>query len=204
MSRRVNSKHKISRRLGVNLWGQAKSPTNVRSYGPGMHGQKRKKVSDYGLQLRAKQTLKGYYGEITEKQFSKLYEEAVRLKGDTAENLIGLLEKRLDAVVYRMKVAPTIFAARQLVNHGHIKVNDKKVNISSYSVKEGDVIAVKDQSRNIPVVLESVGSSERDVPDYIAIEDKGMKCSFTRCPKLSDVPYPVTMEPNLVVEYYSR
>ena len=163
-----------------------------------------KKTSDYGLQLNAKQKLKGYYGEITEKQFSRTYKEAVRLKGDTAENLISLLERRLDAVIYRMKIAPTIFAARQLVNHGHIKVNGGKVNISSYSVKEGDVIEVKDKSRDMALVLESLASSERDVPDYITVEEKGMKCSFARYPKLVDVPYPVTMEPNLVVEYYSR
>lgn len=204
MTKRIQSKHKIDRRLGVNLWGRAKSPVNTRSYGPGPHGQKRKKVSDYGLQLRAKQKLKGYYGEITEKQFRRTYKEAVRRKGDTGENLVELLERRLDAVVYRMKLAPTIFAARQIVNHGHIQVNGKKLNIASYQVRDGDVIELRQKSREMALILEAQQSAEREIPEYITTEDKGMKATYIRGPKLADVPYPVQMEPNLVIEFYSR
>jgi small subunit ribosomal protein S4 len=205
MSKRHAVKYKISRRLGENLWGRAKDPVNRRSYGPGQHGQgKKNKVSDYGMQLKAKQKLKAYYGNITEKQFAKLYQEAIRLKGDTSENLIGLLESRLDAVIYRMCVVPTVFAARQFVNHGHVKVNGKRVNIASYTVSEGDVIEVKDSSKQLVNVLEAIASPERDVPDYIDMDDKNLKATFTRTPKLGDVPYPVKMEPNLVVEFYSR
>ena len=207
MSKRSNVKYKISRRLGESLWGRAKDPVNRRSYGPGQHGaasKGKKKLSDYGTQLRAKQKLKAYYGNITEKQFSKLYAEAIRLKGDTSENLIGLLESRLDAVIYRMCVVPTVFSARQFVNHGHVKVNGKRVNIPSYRVSEGDVIELKEKSKQLTIVLESVQSPERDVPDYIDMDDKAMKATFVRSPKLSDVPYPVKMEPNLVVEFYSR
>ncbi len=204
MTKRIQSKHKIDRRLGVNLWGRAKSPVNSRSYGPGAHGQKRKKVSDYGLQLSAKQKLKGYYGEITEKQFRRTYKEAVRRKGDTGENLVELLERRLDAVVYRMKMAPTIFAARQIVNHGHIRVNGQKVNIASYQVRDGDLIEVKDKSREMALILEAQQSAEREIPEYVTMEDKGMKGTYVRGPKLADVPYPVQMEPNLVIEFYSR
>ncbi|GIK97614.1 MAG: 30S ribosomal protein S4 [Alphaproteobacteria bacterium] len=204
MSKREQSKYKINRRLGLNLWGRPKSPINKREYGPGQHGQRRKKPSDYGLQLMAKQRLKGYYGNIGERQFRRIYEEASRRRGDTGENLIGLLERRLDAVVYRAKFVPTVFAARQFVNHGHVKVNGRRVNIASYQVKEGDVIEVKDKSKNLALVLEAAGSPERDIPDYLEVDQKAMKATFLRTPALADVPYPVQMEPNLVIEYYSR
>ncbi|GAN76852.1 30S ribosomal protein S4 [Acidisphaera rubrifaciens] len=205
MTKRVESKYKINRRLGVNLWGRPKSPINKREYGPGQHGQRRKnKPSDFGVQLMAKQKLKGYYGNISEKQFRKYYEEAVRRKGDTSENLIELLERRLDAAVYRLKFAITPFAARQLVNHGHILVNGRKVNIPSYLLRDGDAIEVKDKSKQLAVVLDAAQSGERDVPEYLEVDHRAMKGRFTRAPKLSDVPYPVQMEPNLVVEFYSR
>ncbi len=204
MTKRLESKYKINRRLGVNLWGRGKSPVNTKDYGPGEHGQKRKKPTDYGLQLMAKQKLKGYYGNISEKQFHRYYEEAIRRRGDTSENLIGLLERRLDAVVYRLKFAPTPFAARQFVSHGHVKVNGRRVTIASYLVKEGDVIEVKEKSREMVVLLESLQSPERDVPEYLQFEPGKMRGTFLRTPKLSDVPYPVQMEPNLVIEFYSR
>ena len=204
MAKRVAAKHKIDRRLGVNLWGRPKSPLNNREYGPGQHGQRRRKPSDFGIQLMAKQKLKGYYGNIGEKQFRKYYQEAVRRKGDTGENLVGILETRLDAVVYRMKFVPTVFAARQFVSHGHVKVNGKRVNIPSYLVQEGDVVEVKEKSREMPMVLEASASNERDVPDYMEVDHNKMTGTFNRAPKLEDVPYPVQMEPNLVVEFYSR
>ncbi|NVK19356.1 MAG: 30S ribosomal protein S4 [Methylocystaceae bacterium] len=204
MSKRINAKYKIDRRLGVNLWGRAKSPINRRDSRPGQHGQRRRKVSDYGMQLMGKQKLKGYYANVSEKQFHRYYKEAVRRVGDTGENLIGLLEARLDAIVYRMKFVPTMFAARQFVSHGHVLVNGKRVNISSYLVKEGDTVEVRAKSREIPMVLEAVASGERDVPEYIEVDHKKMVGKFIRVPKLEDVPYPVQMEPNLVIEYYSR
>ena len=204
MAKRENAKYKINRRLGVNLWGRPKSPVNRREYGPGQHGQRRKKPSDYGIQLMAKQKLKGYYGNIGERQFRRLYDEAVRRKGDTGANLIELLERRLDTVVYRMKFVTTVFAARQFVNHGHIKVNGRRVNIGSFMVKDGDTIEVKEASKTLNVVLEAVQSGERDVPDYIQVDHKAMKGKFTRKPALEDVPFPVQMEPNQVVEFYSR
>ena len=204
MTKRLSSKYKICRRLGVNLWGRPKSPTNKRDYGPGQHGQRRRKPTDYGIQLAAKQKLRGYYGNITEHQFRKVYAEASRIRGDTGENLIGLLERRLDAVVYRLKFVPTVFAARQFVNHGHIKVNGKRVNIPSYRVREGDVIEIKEKSRELGIVLEAVGSPERDVPGYLDVDHRKMTGSFIRVPEFSEVPYPVRMEPNLVIEYYSK
>ncbi|NQV47272.1 MAG: 30S ribosomal protein S4 [Rhodospirillaceae bacterium] len=204
MSKRTSSKYKIDRRLGVNLWGRPKSPINTRETRPGQHGQRRRKETDYGTQLMAKQKLKGYYGNITEKQFRRYYAEAVRRRGDTSENLIGILERRLDAVIYRMKFVPTVFAARQFVNHGHIKVNGKKVNIASYLVSEGDEVEIREKSRDIPIVLEARESPERDIPDYLNVDMKKMKGTFIRQPILADVPYPVQMEPNLVIEFYSR
>ena len=204
MTKRLNSKYKIDRRLGVNLWGRPKSPVNKREYGPGKHGQRRFKMSDFGVHLQAKQKLKGYYGNIGERQFRNYYREASRRKGDTGENLVGLLERRLDSVVYRMKFVPTVFAARQFVNHGHILVNGKRVNIPSYLVKEGDEIRLKEKSFEIPMVLEAMDSPERDVPDYVEVDYRKMKGTFIRTPKLADVPYPVQMEPNLVIEFYSR
>lgn len=205
MSKRHESKYKINRRLGENLWGRAKSPVNKREYGPGQHGQRRKKPTDFGIQLMAKQKLKFYYGNITERQFRKIYTEAIRKKGDTSENLIGLLERRLDAVVYRLKFAPTVFAARQLVNHGHVLLNGKKANIGSMVVKEGDEIELKAKMRENVQILEATASQERQVPDYLEVVDqKGFKGKFVRTPKLADVPYPVKMEPNLVIEFYSR
>jgi len=204
MSKRHSAKYKLDRRMGENIWGRPKSPINTRAYGPGQHGQRRKqKVSDFGLQLRAKQKLKGYYGNLTEKQFSRIYEEAARRKGNTSENLIALLESRLDAIVYRSKFTPTPFAARQFVNHGHILVNGKRVNIASYRVKPGDVVQVRERSRNMALVLEALQSQEREIPDYIEFEAKGMSAKYIRMPELAEVPYPVKMEPNLVVEFYS-
>ncbi|WP_339852962.1 30S ribosomal protein S4 [uncultured Nisaea sp.] len=204
MGKRLNSKHKIDRRLGVNLWGRAKSPFNDREYAPGQHGQRRRKPSDFGIQLMAKQKLKGYYGNIGEKQFRKYFAEAERRRGDTGENLVGILECRLDAVVYRMKFVPTVFAARQAVSHNHVMVNGKRVNIPSYMVKEGDVVELKEKSRTMPMVIEAAQSNERDIPDYMDVDLDKKRGTFTRIPKLEDVPYPVHMEPNLVVEFYSR
>ena len=204
MSKRVKSKYKINRRLGVNLWGRPKSPVNLREYGPGEHGQRRRKPSDYGLQLQAKQKLKGYYGNITEKKFRRYYEEAVRRKGDTSDILVGELERRLDAVIYRMKFVPTVFAARQFINHGHIRVNGKRVNIPSYKIREGDVVEVREKSRQLPMVLLAAESTERDVPEYMEVNHNKLTGTFLRAPKLEDVPYPVQMEPNLVIEFYSR
>jgi small subunit ribosomal protein S4 len=204
MSKRTESKYKINRRLGVNLWGRAKSPLNRREYGPGQHGQRRKKPSDYGTQLSAKQKLKGYYANIGERQFRRLYEEAVRRKGDTGENLVELLERRLDTVVYRMKFVPTPFAARQLINHGHVLVNGKRLNIGSAKLRDGDTIELRQRVKEMALVLEATQSSERDVPDYVEVDHERMRGRFVRAPKLADVPYPVTMEPNLVVEFYSR
>jgi small subunit ribosomal protein S4 len=204
MSQRTESKYKINRRLGVNLWGRAKSPLNRREYGPGQHGQRRKKPSDYGTQLSAKQKLKGYYANIGERQFRRLYEEAVRRKGDTGENLIELLERRLDTIVYRMKFVPTPFAARQLINHGHVLVNGKRLNIGSAKLRDGDTVELRQKAKEMALVLEATQSSERDVPDYLEIDHESMKGRFIRAPKIADVPYPVTMEPNLVIEFYSR
>jgi small subunit ribosomal protein S4 len=205
MTKRIRSKYKIDRRLGENLWGRPKSPLNTRSYAPGQHGQtRRRKVTDFGTQLMAKQKLKGYYGSITEKQFRRIYGEAERMRGDTGENLVGLLERRLDAVIYRAKFVPTVFSARQFINHGHVRVNGKKVNIASYRVREGDVIDVRDGSRQNILVLEAVESTEREVPDYVDVDYKAMSATFLRTPKLGDIPYAVQMEPNLVIEFYSR
>ncbi len=205
MAKREQAKYKIDRRMGENIWGRPKSPVNRRDYGPGQHGQRRKgKLSDFGLQLRAKQKLKGYYGNISEKQFRRIYGEAVRLKGDTSENLIGLLERRLDALIYRAKFVPTVFAARQFVNHGHVTVNGKKVNIPSYRCKVGDVVAVKESSKQLIMVIEATGLTEREVPEYVEADHNKLAASLVRIPTLSDVPYPVMMEPNLVVEFYSR
>lgn len=204
MAKRIAAKHKIDRRLGVNLWGRPKSPINKREYGPGQHGQRRKKPSDFGIQLMAKQKLKGYYGNIGEKKFHKYYEEASRRKGDTGENLIGLLEHRLDAVVYRAKFVPTVFAARQFINHGHVMVNGVRVNVPSFALKLGDVVSIRDKSKNIGLVLEATSSTERDVPDYIDADHNKLTAAINRTPKLEDVPYPAHMEPNLVVEFYSR
>ena len=205
MTKRTSAKYKIDRRMGENIWGRPKSPVNKREYGPGQHGQRRKnKLSDFGTQLRAKQKLKGYYGDLTDKQFRKIYVEAARVTGDTGENLIGLLERRLDAVVDPAKFVPTIFPARQFVNHGHVTVNGARVNIASYRVKEGDVVAVRDRSRQMALVLEAVGLTERDVPDYLEVDHHKLTATFVRTPGLGDVPYPVVMEPNLVVEYFAK
>ena len=205
MTKRTTAKYKLDRRMGENIWGRAKSPVNRRDYGPGQHGQRRKgKLSDFGTQLRAKQKLKGHYGDLTEKQFKRIYNEAARIKGDTGENLIGLLERRLDAVIYRSKFVPTIFAARQFVNHGHITVNGKRVNIASYRVKEGDEIAVRERSRQLAIVIEATQLVEREVPDYIQADHSKMTATYVRTPSLADVPFAVQMEPNLVVEYYAK
>lgn len=205
MSKRIAAKYKISRRIGENLWGRAKDPVGKRNYAPGQHGAaRRRKGSNYGIQLMAKQKLKGYYGGINERQFRKIYQEAARRKGDTSENLIGILESRLDTVIYRIGVANTIFAARQFVSHGHVMVNGKRVNIASFSVQEGDVVEVKEKSRQIASVIAALQEPERQVPEYIEFDPKEFKAKFIRAPKLADVPYPVQMEPNLIVEFYSR
>ena len=206
MTKRLKSKHKVDRRLGVNLWGKPKSPFNSRAYPPGQHGQSagKKKQSDYGIQLQAKQKLKSYYGNINERQFRNIYKKASMQHGDTSENLIGLLERRLDAIVYRAKLSTTIFSARQLINHGHVKVNGKKVNISSYLLKEEETIEIRDKSKQLALIDIALASKEREVPEYIKVDEKNKKVQFIRTPKFEEVPYPVVMEPNLVIEYYSR
>ena len=205
MTKRISSKHKIDRRLKINLWGRPKSPFNTRAYGPGQHGQSRKgKPSDYGIQLQAKQKLKGYYGNINERQFRNIYQKAAMQKGDTGENLIGLLERRLDAIVYRARFSTTIFSARQLINHGHVKVNGKKVNIGSYIVNEEDTIEIRDKSKQLAFIDIALANKERETPEYILMDEKNKKVTFVRIPKFEEVPYPVVMEPNLVIEYYSR
>ena len=205
MTKRTRSKYKIDRRMGENIWGRPKSPVNRREYGPGQHGQRRKgKMSDFGLQLRAKQKLKGHYGDLTEKQFRRIYAEAERRRGDTGETLIGLLESRLDAIVYRAKFVPTIFAARQLVNHGHVSVNGVRTNIPSFRCKEGDVIELRSKAKDMALVLEAVQSPERDTPEYLDVDHNKMTASYVRIPGLADVPYAVMMEPNLVVEFYAK
>lgn len=205
MSKRISAKYKIDRRMGENIWGRPKSPVNKREFGPGQHGQRRKsKLSDFGLQLRAKQKLKGYYGSITEKQFRRIYAEAVRLRGDTGEKLVGLLESRLDAIVYRAKFVATVFAARQFVNHGHVMVNGRRVNIPSYRCKPGDVVEIREKSKQLGLVIEASQLAERDVPDYVETDHNKMTAKFIRVPELSDIPYAVQMEPNLIVEFYSR
>jgi small subunit ribosomal protein S4 len=206
--KRPSAKHKIDRRMGCNLWGRPKSPFNKRQTAPGQHGAKRGasrgKMSDYGVQLRAKQKLKGFYANIGERQFRRYYHEAMRLRGDSGQNLVSLLERRLDAVIYRAKFVPTVFAARQFVNHGHVTVNGKRVNIPSYSVKEGDVIEVREKARNIPMVQQAMESPEREVASYIEVDAKAMKATFLRVPKLEDVPYATEMQPQLIIEFYSR
>ena len=205
MTKRSEAKYKLDRRMGENIWGRPKSPVNRREYGPGQHGQRRKgKLSDYGVQLRAKQKLRGYYGNISEKQFRGIYDEAIRQKGDSGANMIGLLERRLDAVVYRAKFVPTVWAARQFVNHGHVKVNGRRVTVPSYRVKVGDLVEVKEASKQLAIVLESTHLAERDVPDYIEVDHSKMTARLARIPQLNEVPYAVMMEPHLVVEYYSR
>jgi small subunit ribosomal protein S4 len=204
MSKRHSAKHKLDRRMGENIWGRPKSPVNKREYGPGQHGQRRKgKMSDFGLQLRAKQKLKGYYGDVTEKQFRRAYDEAARMKGDTSQNLIGLLEQRLDIIVYRAKFAPTVWSARQLVSHGHVYVNGTKCNIASRRVVPGDIVSLGNKAQEMALVMEAQSLAERDIPDYV-VPDGAAKVTFTRVPTLDEVPYPVKMEPNLVVEFYSR
>ncbi len=205
MTKRLNSKHKVDRRLKVNLWGRPKSPFNSRAYPPGQHGQSRSsKPSDFGIQLHAKQKLKSYYGNMNERQFRNMYKKAIMKRGDTAENLIGLLERRLDAVIYRSKLSNTIFSSRQLINHGHVRVNGKKVNISSYQVKEEDSIEIRDKSKQLALIDIALANKEREVPEYLQLDEKNKKVIFVRIPKFEEVPYPVVMEPNLVIEYYSR
>jgi len=205
MTKRLNSKHKVDRRLRVNLWGRPKSPFNTRAYPPGQHGQsKTSKPSDYGIQLSAKQKLKSYYGNMNERQFRNMYKKALMKKGDSAENLIGLLERRLDSVIYRAKLSNTVFSSRQLISHGHVRVNGKKVNVSSYQVKEEDSIEIRDKSKKLAIIDIALANKERDTPEYIQVDEKNKKVKFVRVPKFEEVPYPVVMEPNLVIEYYSR
>jgi small subunit ribosomal protein S4 len=205
MSKRLTAKHKLDRRMGENIWGRPKSPVNRREYGPGQHGQRRKgKLSDFGVQLRAKQKLRGYYANITERQFRNIYTEASRLRGDTGALLIGLLERRLDAVLYRAKLVPTVFSSRQVISHGHVMVNGKRVTVASYRLEVGDLVELKDRAKELIIVIEASQSTEREVPDYIEADHKKMTAKLTRVPMLTEVPYPVQMEPHLVVEYYSR
>ena len=205
MTKRASAKYKLDRRMGENIWGRNKSPVSKRAYGPGQHGQRKsRKLSDYGTQLHAKQKLKGYYANINERQFRRYYEEASRRTGDTGEHMIGLLERRLDAIVFRAKFVPTPFAARQLVSHGHVAVNGKRVTIPSYLVKEGDTLELRGKAKDMALVLEAVKNTEREVPDYIEANHGKMTAKFLRTPKLGDVPYAVQMQPSLVVEFYSR
>lgn len=199
----VTTKKKKERQLGV-IWGAPNSSVAKREYAPGQHGQRKKKPTDYGEQLSAKQKLKTYYGNVSEKQFHKYYVEAIRRSGDAAENLVGLLESRLDNIVYKAKFVPTIFAARQFVNHGHVTVNGKKVNIPSYALKAGDVVEVRTKSKQLPMVIAALESASRDVPAYVELDAKKMVAKYAFVPKFEDVPYASLMQPNMVIEFYSR
>lgn len=205
MTKISKSKYKLSRRLGVSVWGDTKDPYNKKNYKPGQHGPLSvRKLSVFAKQLNAKQLLKGYYGRIKEGQFRNIFAEAARMKGDTGENLIALLESRLDAVIYRMNIASSIFAARQLVTHKHICVDGKVVNVPSFVVKPGSVIEVKDASKNLTAIEAAVSKMDRAVPDYINFEAGSKKGSFLRIPTFAEVPYPCQIDPQLVVEFYSR
>ena len=197
---------KLVRKFGENIFGNPKYDRllNRKPYGPGQHAQTRRgKISNYGTQLQEKQKIKFMYG-LLEKQFRITFKKAEKLKGETGTNMLQLLESRLDTVIYRAKFAPTVFAARQMINHGHIKVNKKRVNISSYVVKSSDLIEIRDKSKKLTVIDGSLQSKERDVPEYIQLDNKNKTAKLVRIPKFSEVPYPVIMEPNLVIEYYSR
>ena len=204
-NRRQIPKNKLSRQMGENIWGKDNCPTINREYGPGQHGPKGvRRRSDYGVQLREKQKLKGYYGNIGEKQFRNIYKDAFAQKGDTSENLLILLESRLDAIVYRANLVSTVFSARQVVNHKHVTVNGSVVNIPSYRCKPGDEIVVKEKSRAIPLILDSVQKLERDVPEYISLNSKEFKVTYIRYPSSDEIPYATIMSPGSVVEFYSR
>lgn len=205
MSKRIAAKKKASRKLGVSLWGQAKDPFIKRNYKPGQHGAGfRSRLSDYGTQLMAKQKLKMYYGNISEKQFKNTFKEATKMKGDVSENFISLLERRLDVVVYRANFVPTVFSARQFVNHKHVLVNGKSVNIPSYRLKIGDTVEVREKSRTMNMVIESLDKMERDTPTYAQLDKEAFLAKLTDKPTFAEVPYAAEMEPNLIVEYYSR
>lgn len=205
MTKVVKAKYKASRRLGTSIWGDDKDPFHTKNYRPGQHGPTgRVKTSDYGVHLQAKQTVKAHYGRITEKQFRNIFALANKMKGNTAENFAGLLEKRLDMVIYRMNLAPTIFAARQLVSHDNVKLNGKKVNIPGQRLKEGDKVELKDSAKQITVYMESAQKQKRTVPEYLSVDPGAMSGVFIRTPMILDIPYPFEANFGKIIEYYSH
>ncbi len=205
MTKRVNAKKKFSRKLGGSLWGQAKDPYLKRNYKPGQHGASSKgRVSDYGTQLKAKQRMKFYYGNISEKQFFNTFSLAEKSKGDVSENFVGLLESRLDVIVYRANFVPTVFAARQFVSHKHVTVNGKIVNIASYRAKIGDVVQVREKSRTLALVIDAQQKMERDIPSYMMLDKDNLSAKLTEKPTFAEVPYPIEMQPHFITEFYSR
>jgi len=203
MTKRHEAKYKIDRRMGQNVWGRPKSPINHREYGPGQHGQRRKgKLSDYGVQLRAKQKLRGYYGNVSERQFRSIYAEARRLKGDTGAHMIGLLERRLDAMIYRAKFVPTVFAARQFVSHGHISVNGRRGPVPSYRLRLNDVVEVREKSRSMIVVRHNIDTIDRSVPPWLEKSGEGLVATVRDLPLREHIAVPV--RESLIVELYSK
>ncbi|MDD2840283.1 MAG: 30S ribosomal protein S4 [Rickettsiales bacterium] len=203
MTKRINAKKKISRSLGVNLWGRANDTFVKRNYRPGQHGTAPKRDTNHSIHLRAKQKVRKYY-DIKESQFRTIFDNAKRLKGNTEEIFAGLLESRLASIVYRANFAPTVYAARQLVNHKHILVNGKPINIASYQVKVGDVISLSEGAKKITLINEALEHMERDIPTYLELNANEKTVKFLNKPAFSDIPYPFDAEFNMIVEFYSR
>lgn len=198
MSRYTGPRHKLARRLGISLDGTGKDLK--RNFAPGQHGQSRRKLTEYGIQLQEKQKLRHMFG-VNEKQFRRTFEHAQKMRGVLGENFMKLLESRLDNVVYRMGFAATRPAARQLVNHGHMTVNGKKVDIASYRVQPGDVITLREKSRGLTIVKESL-EARNFVPNFITFDDNKVEGTFTRLPDRSEMP--AEINETLIVEWYSR
>ncbi len=208
MARYRGPVEKIERRLGVSLALKGerrlagKSALEKRPYAPGQHGQRRAKISEYGMQLREKQKAKFMYG-VAEKQFRNLFKEAARMEGNTGENLIVLLERRLDNVVYRMGFASTRRFARQLVNHGHVLVDGKRVDIPSYRVKPGQKIEIREKSKNNPQIQRSIElSNQTGIVPWVDVDKEKVFGIFTRLPEREEIVIPV--EERLIVELYSK
>jgi small subunit ribosomal protein S4 len=204
MVRYTGPKNRIARRFGVNIFGRARNPLLHKPNPAGMHGAKKKKKSDFGTQLEEQQKLKALYGMLTGKQLVRYFKEAENSPMNTPQAFIERLECRLDNVVYRMKFASTIFGAQQLVAHGHVLVNGKKVDRRSFFVRPGMKISIKTKSQTMPLVKDSIVAGGRDVPEYLSVDTEKFSGELVSSPHIDQVPFPLPVNVPLICEFLAH
>jgi small subunit ribosomal protein S4 len=204
MTRYTGPKNRIARKFGANIFGRQRNPLLHKPTPPGMHGAKRKKKSDYGLQLEEKQKLRAIYGMLTQTQLLHAYTDALKKEGNTSHNLLEQLECRLDNIVYRLRFDGTIFGAHQLVSHGHVLVNGKRVDRRSFKVKPGMVVSIEEKSKKMKPVQMAMENTAREIPAYLSLSEDKFSGKLETLPHPDQIPLPMIIDVPLVCEFLAH